>query len=412
MNKSILQVLPIIAAITAAAFFVSIPLFRFLESHSHPLVMDITCTQSGNIQDFYWKINQVFVCRVDKSDLLKVQFTHSVPNFVSYYIKTAGSSSWKKLEEDTLSVSAQKKILSFFIKAANLFGAETSPVYYSIAIKDGQISITPRSECIGLHEIPFRFEHFTAPEMNFLLAQTLPVAGVNNDEWQKFLALRSWVKATIPFGNPRRDSNWNAAAILKEAHRNRDAVFLCDEHAAVFVSACVSAGLNARMIYLRSEAGNGHYAAEVWSDQQQRWIYMDPLYDFSYCENSACYSTLDLHNLYLKSRQNSSQHMTVSFPKKDYLNLFHEFQIIMANDFLSHPYQSVLDILSGRIPTLRWIDADTPQLNKWRAAGELLIYYYIPKVGRPLILVTGIFAVIIVMIVHTRKKRTGSIILQ
>jgi hypothetical protein len=84
----------------------------------------------------------------------------------------------------------------------------------------------------------------------------------------------------------------------------------------------------------------------------------------------------------------------------------------MANDFLSHPYQSVLDILSGRIPTLRWIDADTPQLNKWRAAGELLIYYYIPKVGRPLILVTGIFAVIIVMIVHTRKKRTGSIILQ
>lgn len=412
MNKSILRALCIIAAITAAAYLVSNPLFRFLESRSHPLVMDIICKQSGNIQDFYWKINQVFVSRVDKNDSLKVQFTHSVPNFASYYIKPAASSKWKKMDGDTLYVSAQKKILSFYLKAENLFGAETAPVYYSIEMKDGQASVTPRSSYRSLHEIPFRFEQFTAPEMNFLREQTLLVVGANNGEWQKFLALRSWVKATIPFGNPRRDSNWNAAAILNEARRNRGAAFLCDEHAAVFVSACVSAGLNARMIYLRSEAGKGHYAAEVWSEQQQKWIYMDPLYDFSYCEKTTCYSTLELHNLYLKNRQNSSQHMTEAFPQKDYLNLFHEFQIIMANDFLSHPYQSVMDILSGRIPTLRWIDADTPQLNKWRTAGELLIFYYIPKVGGPLILVMGILAGVIVMIIHTRKKRTGSVILR
>ena len=412
MNQSILRTLCVVAAITAAAYLISIPLFRFLENRTHPLVMDITCKQSGNIQDFYWKINQVFVSRVYKNDSLTVQFIHSVPNFASYYIKTPASSRWKKLNGDTLSVSAEKKILSFYLKAENLFGSETAPVYYTIEMKDGHASVTPHSSCRSLNEIPFRFEQFTAPEMNFLREQTLSVAGANNDEWQKILALRSWVRAAIPFGNPLRDSNWNAAAILKEARRNRDAAFLCDEYAAVFVSVCVSEGFNARMIYLRSEAGNGHYAAEVWSDQQQKWIYMDPLYDFSYCGNSACSSTLDLHNLYLKSRQNSSQHLASLFPQKDYLNLFHEFQIIMANDFLSHPYHSVLDILSGRIPTLRWIDEDTPQLNKWRTAGDLLIYYYIPKVGRSLILVMGVFAGIIVMIIHTRRKRTGGVILQ
>jgi hypothetical protein len=412
MKKSSMPALCIIAAITAAAYLASSPLFRFLESRSHPLAMDITCKQSGNLQDFYWKINQVFISRVDKKASLTVQFAHSVPNFVSYHIKTAEGSNWEKLEGYTLTVSVPKKILSFFLKAKNLFGAETAPVYYTIQLHADHVSVTPDVPLHSLQDIPFRFEQFTAPEMNFLREQTLSVAGLTNDEWQKLLALRSWVKATIPFGIPQRDSDWNAAAILREVYRNRDAAFLCDEHAAVFVSACVSAGLNARIIYLRSKTGNGHYAAEVWSDLQQKWIYMDPLYDFSYCENSACYSTLDLHNLYLKNRQNSSQHLASVFPQKDYLNLFHEFQIIMANDFLSHPYQSVLDILSGRIPTLRWIDADTPRLNKWRTAGDLLIYYYIPKVGRPLILVTGIFAVIIVMIVHTRKKRTGGIILQ
>jgi hypothetical protein len=405
MNKSILRALCIIAVITAAAYLVSIPLLRFLENPSHPLVMDITCRQSGNLKDFYWKINRVSVCRVEENNPLKVQFTHSVPNFASYYIKTAESNNWKKLEGDTLALETQSAVLSFSVKAKNLFGTETSPVYYTIAIKDSQISITPRSECIGLYEIPFRFEQFTAPEMNLLREQTLPVAGAAAEEWQKFLDLRSWVKAAIPFGNPLRDSNWNAVAILKGVRGNPDAAFLCDEHAAVFVSACVSAGFNARMIYLRSSAGKGHYAAEVWSDQQQKWIYMDPLNDFSYCENNSCYSTLDLHNLYLKSWKNSSQHLMGLFPQQDYLDLFHEFQIIMANDFLSHPYQSVLDNLNGSITTLRWIDADTPRLNKWRTAGELLIYYYIPKVGRPLILVTGIFAGIIVIIVHKRKQR-------
>ena len=405
MNKSILRTLCIIATITAAAHLVSIPLFHLLASHSHPLVMDITCKQSGDTQDFYWKINQVFISRVDKKGSLEIHFSNSVPNFASYYVKMGTADNWKKLDNDTLSLSPQKQISSFFVKAKNLFGAETAPVYYSIIFKDGQTSITPHIASRTIENIPFRFEQFNAPGMTLLRDQTLPVVETNNEEWQNFLALRFWVKTTIPFGNPLRDSNWNAAAILQEVRGNRDAAFLCDEHAAVFVSACISAGLNARMVHLRSAAGNGHYAAEVWSDQQQKWIYMDPLYDFSYCENNTCYSALDLHNLYLKSRNNSSQHLTGSFPQKDYLELFHEFQIIMANDFLSHPYQSVLDILSGRIPTLRWIDADTPALNKWRAAGDLLIYYYVPKIGRVLIIMSGIVAGIVVIVLYAKQSR-------
>ncbi len=269
MNKSILRTLCIIAAITAAVYLVSIPLFTLLARHSHPLVMDITCKQSGDIQDFYWKINQVFISRVDKKESLEIHFSNSVPNFASYYVKMGTADNWKKLDNDTLSLSPQRQISSFFVKAKNLFGVETAPVYYSIIVKDGQTAITPRRASQTLEDIPFRFEQFSAPGMALLRDQTLPVIETKNEGRQKLFALRSWVRATIPFGNPSRDSDWNAIAILKEAQGNPKAAFLCDEHAAVFVSACISAGFNARMVHLRSAAGNGHYAAEVWSDQQQ-----------------------------------------------------------------------------------------------------------------------------------------------
>ncbi len=412
MSTSSLRSLGIIAVITATTYLAAIPLLRILGSCPHPLITDITAQESGDIHDFYWKINQVTIARANIQDSLTVQFMHSVPNFSFYSIKTAPDGNWKKLDGDTaIMLTPDSGRSSFFIKATNLFGAETASFYYTVAIRDNRPSVTPHVSCRTLRDIPFRFEQFATPDMNYLQTQTAPVAASTTDEWQKYLALRSWVNATVPFGNPRRDSNWNAAEILKEIRERRGAAFLCDEHAAVFVGACISNGLNARMVYLRSETGKGHYAAEVWSNQQQKWVYMDPLYDFSYCDNAVCYTTLDLHNLYLKTRHGRSQTPRGFFPNQDYLNLFSAFQIIMANDFLSHPYQSVFDIISGRIKTLRWLDADTPRLNKWRVAGELILFYYVPKIGRPLILCAGFSAAMIVIAGAARKKTKRDVVL-
>jgi len=402
MNRTRLRTVCIIAALACLA---AIPLLRGLQRQRHPLVMDITCRESGAVEDFYWKINQVFIAPAGSEGAAEFHAAHTVPNFAAYYIKMVPGGGWKKLDGDTLVLSPQGQSTGFFIKAQNLFGEETAAAHYAIEIKNNKISVMPSLTYRTLRDIPFRFEPYTAPGMTFMREQTLPVAAAQHDEWQKFLALRSWVKAAIPFGNPRKDSNWNAAAILQEARSNPRAAFLCDEHAAVFVSACVSAGLNARMIHLRSAAGDGHYAAEVWSEEQQKWVYMDPLYDFSYCEKGSCFSTLDLHNLYLKIKNDQYRRLPPSFPQKNYLDLFHEFQIIMANDFLSHPYTGVWDLLSGRIPSLRWIDAATPPLDKWRAAAGLLLYYYVPRIGIPLAIVIGLFAGIGVIVFSVKQKQ-------
>jgi|GEM_PF-1603685 len=402
MNRTSLRTLCIIVAFSCLA---ALPLLRGLQRQQHPLVMDITCRESGAIEDFYWKINQVFVARADITDALNIHFTHTVPNFAAYYIKTGPGNDWEKLAGDLFSFVPQHAPAGFFVKAKNLFGEETAAVYYAVEIKNSTVSVTPSVISHTLRDIPFRFEPYTAPEMPFMRQQTLPVAAAQHGEWQKFHALRSWVKEAIPFGNPRKDSNWNAAAILRAAQGNPRAAFLCDEHAAVFVTSCISVGLNARLIHLRSEEGDGHYAAEVWSEERQKWVYMDPLYDFSYCEEGFCFSALDLHNLYLKIRNDRYRRLPPSFPQKNYLNLFHEFQIIMVNDFLSHPYTGVWDLVSGRIPSLRWTDAAAPPLDRWRAAAGLLLYYYAPRIGIPLAMVIGLFAGIGVIVFSVKQKQ-------
>jgi hypothetical protein len=402
MNRTNLRTVCIIAAFACLA---SIPMLRGLKNQRHPLVMDITCIESGVVEDFYWKLNQIFVDRADITDGVTIHISHTVPNFAAYYIKTGQGNDWVKLAGDTCSFSPQEVRAGFSIKAKNLFGEETAAAYYAVEIKNSTVSVTPSVISRTLRDIPFRFEQYTAPGMLFMREQTLPVAMAQHGEWQKFLALRSWVKATIPFGNPRKDSNWNAAAILRAAQSNPRAAFLCDEYAAVFVTSCISVGLNARMIHLRSEEGDGHYAAEVWSEEQQKWVYMDPLYDFSYCEEGSCFSALDLHNLYLKIGNDRYRRLPPSFPQKNYLNLFHEFQIIMANDFLSHPYNGVWDLVRGRIPSLRWTDAATPPLDKWHAAAALLLYYYAPRIGIPLVMVIGLFAAIGVVVFSLKQKQ-------
>jgi len=92
----------------------------------------------------------------------------------------------------------------------------------------------------------------------------------------------------------------------------------------------------------------------------------------------------------------------------NYLYLFHEFQIIITNDFLSYPYSGCWDLLSGCIPSLGWTDAATPPLDKRRTAAALLLYYYAPRIGIPLAMVVGLFAGIGVIVCSVKQKQVNA----
>ena len=379
MHRARYKRLCIISLCVAAFCFIAPQAFRMLALHPHPLIIDITAGCSSAVDNFYWKINQVFAVPADAQHPLNVQLSHSVPNFECYLVRMDGNSDWRRLAGDILPVPKSQETHVVAVKARNTLGGETAPFFYRIEIKNNGVQIAPAFKPRTLQHIPFRFENSNAPGMKKLQELTTLQVKDIPDEWNRFLSLRRWVRSSIPFGFPKEDSSWNAVEILHTVQTAPQAAFLCDEYAAVFVSACVSAGLNARMVHLESSAGDGHYAAEVWSNAYQKWVFMDPLYDFSVCDSSTCYSALEIRSSLIGKSISPSP--KTEFPTHEYPALFYGLQFFMANDFLSNPYDGLWDIVSGNVKTLRWTDVYAPAPDKLSLAGRLLLYYYVPRIG-------------------------------
>jgi hypothetical protein len=139
---------------------------------------------------------------------------------------------------------------------------------------------------------------------------------------------------------------------------------------------------------------------------------MDPLYDYHYCDDGNCYSALDFHNLQTSQNSRASLQVTKTLPAKQYLDLFYDVQVVMANDFFSNPLNSVGDIITREFYTLRWIDESTPPYNRVALAGGLFLYYYVPKISQRAItfykgIPLSVVMIIILFFIIRNKNRNG-----
>jgi len=189
--------------------------------------------------------------------------------------------------------------------------------------------------------------------------------------------------------------------------------FICDAYAATYVSSCVSVGLNARMIHLGDENYNGHYAAEVWSDEHGKWIFMDPLYDVHFSLQQTPLSAIELHQLWkggsmdgIATQGPDGSTVKMGPPSRDYANLFQDIQLVNSNDFLTTPFTSVADLLTLKIRFLRYVDESNPPYNRLKLAAQILMFYYLPMLITGVIIPFVIPACIIFMIMRLGRKRT------
>lgn len=257
----------------------------------------------------------------------------------------------------------------------------------------------------------FSFENPHDPKVRWLRAHTLPVVQGVDHQWDRFRALRSWVSEQIPYGDAGIKSHWDAQRILEAAWSSPAAGFICDAFAATYVSACASVGLNARMIHLGDGRGYGHYAAEVWSDDHDKWIFMDPLYNWHFTLNGLPLTALELHDLWkrgelgkLEKWGNDPEKPDHGSVPPDYFNLLQDIQVITANNFLSSPHTSVFDLLSFRIRHLRWVDETNPRYDRIDLARKLAIYYYLPKVLRAVVIPFVLPAWIVFLVVGILRR--------
>ena len=362
-----------------------------LESFTHPLVSSLTCIETEEKSDLYWNINQIDVTGSigEEENMLSITVQHNIPDFDSYFFRMDADENWHQTSGNDITVKLTGSEHLFEVKAKNKMGVMLPKVSYTILREDDRVRVLPDEQKIVKGKYAFRFENTRSPKVTWLQQYTLPVIAPSAGQWDQYQRIRKWVREQIPNSDPRMESQWDAQRILQAVWKDATAGFICDAFAATYVSACISTGLQARMLHLADEDGRGHYATEIWSDDYSKWIFMDPLYGCYFTADAVPLSALELHDRWKNSTWKGvekqgeiADSLRFDASPSGYFSLFKDIQFVNANDFLSSPFTSVLDLLTGNLRYIRWVDASNPPYNRLKLGFRVLMFYYLPKVLR------------------------------
>ena len=128
------------------------------------------------------------------------------------------------------------------------------------------------------------------------LRRLLPaVAAGSGPALERVRALSAWLASSWEHTNSARAhlySPWDAETVLawgpaQAGHNGKRPIAMCVHYAAVLVSCAQAAGIPARCAVLTEavNGANGHFVAEVWVDELEKWIVVDPNSDALFVED-------------------------------------------------------------------------------------------------------------------------------
>lgn len=412
-QKTYTLVLILLCVVAGIVLMQAVP---HLESYNHPLLSSLTCLETEDRDDLYWTLNQIEVVDTARKDESSITITlrNSIPNFAGYLYRTDVGEPWQKVEGSQQGVDIEGGQGTLNIKGTTLFGLELSPVIFRITAEGDGVKVVADQPKIVEGDYAFCFEDAQAAGIKWLQGYTLPVIKDVDRQWDRYTVLRTWVREQIPYKDPVMKSEWDAQRILQAVWNDSSVGFICDAFAATYVSACASVGLNARMIHLGDSRGFGHYAAEVWSDDHHKWIFMDPLYNCHFTLKGLPLSALELHDLWkdgelgkLEKWGDNHENLNHDMNSMDYFNLLQDIQVINGNNFLSTPHTSAFDLLTSKIKYLRWVDETNPPYDRFKLALSIGLLYYFPKLLQGFIIPIVLPGLILILTVRAlRKKRS------
>ncbi len=208
---------------------------------------------------------------------------------------------WLMLLEEWLEMIATFQFFKknkLYVELIVLFGLM---VFYWFYQKPEITIVEWQSEKCTHMNYNFYFETFWQPSLMALREQEKldGVVSSGKSEMEKMILLCSWTRAQLkrqPVPRGMYEPYANALALLKMVRDGQLKGPRCGEYAVVFMQACLSLGYQARLISIESVDGGGHRLPEVWSNQLEKWIIMDPYYDCYFEKKGIPLNALELHN--------------------------------------------------------------------------------------------------------------------
>lgn len=160
----------------------------------------------------------------------------------------------------------------------------------------------------SLQKKPFPFVHhsFLAADLVEVKSRLVPDRRFKQEDRDtgEIFALKDIIFTELEYGHNFREQNLrNGIEILEGDKRGKS--YLCTVYAALFVQAALSRGLTARYYYLRKPSGHQHAACEAWSNDANKWIFIDPTRNI-HCEKEGTpLSLMEIRRAWLRDRGRS-----------------------------------------------------------------------------------------------------------
>ncbi len=189
------------------------------------------------------------------------------------------------------------------------------------------------------------------------------VVSAGGTEFDKQRLLNDWVNSQWSAGKPVPYPPWDALVILDRIRSGRSKGF-CAQYAVVLVQGCLSMGWQARYLAIAEELKphKGHLTVEVWSNQYNKWVVLDPYYCLHYESGGEPLSGLELHRLLSDGRGSdvvavwgSGLNQRRDIQTGYMISQYHHLALDLRNDHLSGP----LHFWNRHQGYLSWQDRDT-----------------------------------------------------
>jgi len=229
-------------------------------------------------------------------------------------------------------------------------------------------------------------------------------------EFEVMMRLLNWAYR-VPLTSEAYSWNWNnvtLSPVIAEGtgmpqlngpfFKGRRMVEMCLYPNQALIGALLSMGYQARHINIHSEGESGHEVTEVWSNQLNKWIYMDSTRDYYYFdpETGIPFNLLEIHNLLaeqmprvetwkrpfapeigeelvtklkVSQRQGNNPFSIQNGGGTHILEIMGHFRIIPRNDFLSNPLPVPVhtgDTMWGWDGFLNWYDDIFPKRDEYQ----------------------------------------------
>ena len=146
--------------------------------------------------------------------------------------------------------------------------------------------------------VPVRYQPLDDPQLEQLATREHlrdVVAGAPR-QLDQIRRLQDWVNAQWPDGNPSPYPPWNALTVLDWIRSGKTGGF-CGQYAQVFLQSLAALGFTARYVEIGSRDNPyAHYVTEVWSNEFDKWVVMDPDFNVHFERDGVPLSALEIHD--------------------------------------------------------------------------------------------------------------------